>query len=70
MQYIKDRFLHGTRLSAYGDGDWDDTLQPANAKLKQYMISSWTVSLTFQTLSQLSGALSGQSGALAELATS
>ncbi|NBD27406.1 GH36-type glycosyl hydrolase domain-containing protein [Paenibacillus glycinis] len=68
LQYIKDRFLHGTRLSAYGDGDWDDTLQPANAKLKQYMISSWTVSLTFQTLSQLSGALSGQGGALAELA--
>ncbi|MFC4808842.1 GH36-type glycosyl hydrolase domain-containing protein [Paenibacillus sp. GCM10023250] len=67
LQYIKDHFLHGTRLSAYGDGDWDDTLQPANAKLKQYMISSWTVSLTFQTLTQLSGALSGQSGELAAL---
>ncbi|MDQ6420196.1 cellobiose phosphorylase [Paenibacillus sp. LHD-117] len=67
LQYIKDHFLHGTRLSSYGDGDWDDTLQPANAKLKQYMISSWTVSLTFQTLSQLSGALSGQGGELEEL---
>ncbi|MCQ6557309.1 GH36-type glycosyl hydrolase domain-containing protein [Paenibacillus mendelii] len=73
LQYMKDHFLHGTNLSSYGDGDWDDTLQPANAKLKQYMISSWTVSLTYQVFSQLSGALSGQEGQedledLAELA--
>ncbi|OUS70403.1 cellobiose phosphorylase [Paenibacillus sp. MY03] len=61
LGYIKDHFLHGTRLSSYGDGDWDDTLQPANAKLKQFMVSSWTVSLTFQTFSQLSAALAGQS---------
>ncbi|UVI30679.1 GH36-type glycosyl hydrolase domain-containing protein [Paenibacillus spongiae] len=67
LQYMKDHFLHGTNLSSYGDGDWDDTLQPANAKLKQYMISSWTVSLTYQVFSQLSGALSGQEE-LAELA--
>lgn len=69
LQHIKDHLLHGTHLSSYGDGDWDDTLQPANAKLKQFMISSWTVSLTFQAFSQLSGALSGQSGELADLAS-
>jgi cellobiose phosphorylase len=57
IQYIKEHFLHGTHLSAYGDGDWDDTLQPANAQLKQYMISSWTVALTYQTMNQLSSAL-------------
>lgn len=67
LQYIREHFLHGTYLSSYGDGDWDDTLQPANAKLKQYMISSWTVSLTFQTLNQLSKALAGQSEELAAL---
>ncbi|MBB6691377.1 cellobiose phosphorylase [Cohnella xylanilytica] len=65
---IKNHFLHGTRLSSYGDGDWDDTLQPANAKLKQYMISSWTVALTYQTFAQLSLALASQGGELRELA--
>lgn len=52
--YIKDNFLHDTYLSSYGDGDWDDTLQPANAQLKQFMVSSWTVSLTYQVMNQLS----------------
>lgn len=52
--YIKEHFLHDTYLSSYGDGDWDDTLQPANAQLKQYMVSSWTVSLTYQAVNQLS----------------
>lgn len=57
IQFIKDNFLHDTYLSSYGDGDWDDTLQPANAQLKQYMVSSWTVSLTYQVLNTLSKAL-------------
>ncbi|MFD2117462.1 GH36-type glycosyl hydrolase domain-containing protein [Paenibacillus yanchengensis] len=57
LAYIKKHFLHDTALSAYGDGDWDDTLQPANAKLKQYMISSWTVSLTYQVFAELSAIL-------------
>ncbi|KAF6599665.1 hypothetical protein H6F38_33880, partial [Paenibacillus sp. EKM208P] len=48
IEYIRENFLHDTYLSAYGDGDWDDTLQPANAQLKQYMASSWTVALTYQ----------------------
>ncbi|MGZ9585658.1 GH36-type glycosyl hydrolase domain-containing protein [Paenibacillus marinisediminis] len=57
IEYIKQHFLHDTHLSSYGDGDWDDTLQPANAKLKQYMASSWTVALTYQVFNQLSEAL-------------
>jgi cellobiose phosphorylase len=57
LEYIRRHFLHETFLSSYGDGDWDDTLQPANAQLKQYMVSSWTVALTYQTLKQLSRAL-------------
>ncbi|MDP4097670.1 cellobiose phosphorylase [Paenibacillus sp. P96] len=55
--YIRSHFLHDTFLSSYGDGDWDDTLQPANAQLKRYMISSWTVALTYQTFRQLAEAL-------------
>ncbi|MEH7610021.1 GH36-type glycosyl hydrolase domain-containing protein [Gottfriedia acidiceleris] len=54
INYIKDNFLHDTYLSSYGDGDWDDTLQPANAQLKKFMVSSWTVALTYQTLKQFS----------------
>lgn len=59
LDYIKSHFLHDTHLSSYGDGDWDDTLQPANAQLKQYMVSSWTVALTYQTVLGLSGVLQG-----------
>ena len=54
IEYIKNHFLQGTHLSSYGDGDWDDTLQPANAQLKQYMVSSWTVALTYQSFRQFS----------------
>ncbi|OZB91087.1 GH36-type glycosyl hydrolase domain-containing protein [Paenibacillus sp. XY044] len=57
IDYIRSHFLHDTCLSSYGDGDWDDTLQPANAQLKQFMVSSWTVALTYQTMTQLSDAM-------------
>lgn len=66
IEYIKNNFLHDTFLSSYGDGDWDDTLQPANAQLKQYMVSSWTVALTYQTVNVLSGALKDADSAFAE----
>ncbi|HEY4392085.1 MAG TPA: cellobiose phosphorylase [Paenibacillus sp.] len=67
--YIRSHFLHDTHLSSYGDGDWDDTLQPANAQLKKYMVSSWTVALTYQSLKQLSKALASvQPELAAELA--
>ena len=57
IQYIQDHFLHDTHLSAYDDGDWDDTLQPANEQLKKYMVSSWTVALTYQAVNQLAKVL-------------
>ncbi|BFH61052.1 GH36-type glycosyl hydrolase domain-containing protein [Paenibacillus azoreducens] len=63
--YIRSHFLHDTYLSSYGDGDWDDTLQPANAQLKKYMVSSWTVALTYQTLTRLSAVLLPEEPALA-----
>jgi 1,2-beta-oligoglucan phosphorylase len=59
IAYIKEHFLHDTFLSSYGDGDWDDTLQPANSQLKKFMASSWTVALTYQVLNQLSNVLEG-----------
>ncbi len=50
LTYIEANFLEGTFLPCYGDGDWDDTLQPADQSLKKNMASSWTVALTYQTL--------------------
>lgn len=73
LDYIRRHFLHDTHLSSYGDGDWDDTLQPANAQLKRYMVSSWTVALTYQAVAGLSrslpvseSALSGELAVMAE----
>jgi len=55
--FIKANFLHDTHLSCYDDGDWDDTLQPHDAKLKEYMASSWTVALTYKGMKLLAEAL-------------
>ncbi|MNC08491.1 hypothetical protein D3C75_560790 [compost metagenome] len=69
LDYIRRHFLHNTHLSAYGDGDWDDTLQPANAQLKRYMVSSWTVALTYQAVEGLARSLpAGESAWSRELA--
>ncbi|HVT74496.1 MAG TPA: hypothetical protein VHD61_15290 [Lacunisphaera sp.] len=46
------RFLPGTALVNYGDGDWDDTLQPADPAMRTRMVSTWTVALAYQTLRQ------------------
>lgn len=54
IDYITKNFLNGTYLSCYGDGDWDDTLQPHDALLKKHMVSSWTVALTYQVLNKFS----------------
>lgn len=73
IAYMKDHFLHDTHLSSYGDGDWDDTLQPANAQLKQYMVSSWTVALTYQVIAQFGRVMESvdevQAAELTELAS-
>jgi CRISPR-associated protein Csx3 len=46
------RFVPGTALVNYGDGDWDDTLQPADPAMRTRMISAWTVGLAFHTFRQ------------------
>lgn len=50
LAYITSHFLYDTKVSAYGDGDWDDTLQPADASQKKEMASTWTEELTIETL--------------------
>ncbi len=41
--------IDGTRLAAYGHGDWNDSLQPAKPDMRERLCSSWTVTLNYQT---------------------
>jgi len=47
---IRDRFIPGTRLIRYGNGDWNDSLQPVDPLKRDWMASSWTVALLYQQL--------------------
>lgn len=57
INYIKQHVVEGTHLSKYGEGDWDDTLQPINSDLRNNMISGWTIPLTYQTLTNFAKAI-------------
>lgn len=53
LDTLQKSSIQGTSLPAYGGGDWDDTLQPANPTLTKLMVSTWTVALLFETLTLL-----------------
>lgn len=53
IAHAESRFVAGTALVSYGDGDWDDTLQPADPAMRSRMISAWTVGLAYHTFRQL-----------------
>jgi cellobiose phosphorylase len=50
--------LPGTALPRYGDGDWDDSLQPADPAMRRQMVSAWTAELMFQTVRRYAAAMS------------
>jgi CRISPR-associated protein Csx3 len=52
MAQCESRLIAGTSLVNYGDGDWDDTLQPADPQLRTRMVSAWTVGLAFHAFRQ------------------
>ncbi|WP_415910844.1 GH36-type glycosyl hydrolase domain-containing protein [Oleiharenicola sp. Vm1] len=52
VAHVEGRLVPGTALVNYGDGDWDDTLQPADPAMRTRMISAWTVGLAFHTFRQ------------------
>ncbi|MGO9983935.1 MAG: GH36-type glycosyl hydrolase domain-containing protein [Rhodomicrobium sp.] len=56
---LQEKFIPGTHLIRYGEGDWNDSLQPADPTLKDWMVSSWTVALFFQQLRRYAGILRG-----------
>ena len=54
----------GTPLPAYGHGDWNDSLQPADPKLAAGLCSTWTATLQVQALRTLAGSLRSVSSRL------
>jgi cellobiose phosphorylase len=70
---VRERFIPGTHLIRYGEGDWNDSLQPADPKMRDWMVSSWTVALLFQQVNRYAEVLSragrnGEAQGLRELA--
>src|SRR5258707_2351678 len=57
LQGIARRRVAGTALAAYGHGDWNDSLQPADPSMRERLCSAWTVTLHHQTLAALAKAL-------------
>ncbi|HEY4974246.1 MAG TPA: hypothetical protein VII41_11600 [Steroidobacteraceae bacterium] len=57
LTLIEKRVIPNTALAAYGHGDWNDSLQPADPALRDHMCSAWTVSLHFKTLITLARGL-------------
>lgn len=56
LTLIRGRRIRGTRLAAYGNGDWNDSLQPVDPTMREQLCSAWTVTLHYQTLSTLAAA--------------
>lgn len=56
LRVIRARVIPGTRLAAYGHGDWNDALQPAKLEMRESLCSSWTVTLNYQMLRTLADA--------------
>jgi 1,2-beta-oligoglucan phosphorylase len=67
---VSERFVPGTSLIRYGNGDWNDSLQPVDPAKRDWMVSSWTVALLYEQLCRYAGILqrSGRSDGAAELA--
>lgn len=57
LAVARARRIAGTALVAYGHGDWNDSLQPADPALREHLCSAWTVTLHHQALATLARAL-------------
>lgn len=53
LDVVEGTFLEGTFLPAYGHGDWNDSLQPADPELARRMVSTWTAVLQVEALTRL-----------------
>ncbi len=67
IETVRERFVPGTSLIRYGNGDWNDSLQPVDPAKRDWMVSSWTVALLYEQLCRYAEILrrSGRSGGAA-----
>lgn len=56
LNLILTRVIPGSNLASYGHGDWNDSLQPVKADMRERLCSSWTVTLNYQTFTSLAEA--------------
>ncbi|EJZ19390.1 cellobiose phosphorylase (plasmid) [Rhizobium sp. Pop5] len=57
LDTVRQQFIPGTHLIRYGEGDWNDSLQPADPHLRDWMVSSWTVALLYEQVVRYSAIL-------------
>ncbi|MEM9914037.1 MAG: hypothetical protein AAF911_03655 [Planctomycetota bacterium] len=57
IEQLIAKFVPGTALLSYGDGDWNDSLQPARPEMRESMVSTWTVELFYQALCGWAGVM-------------
>ena len=50
IETVRARFIPGTNLIRYGNGDWNDSLQPVDPTKRDWMTSAWTVVLLYEQL--------------------
>ncbi|HVN44786.1 MAG TPA: hypothetical protein VMT66_05995 [Steroidobacteraceae bacterium] len=67
---VRQRFVPGTSLIRFGNGDWNDALQPVDPRKRDWLVSSWTVALLYEQLCRYAEILrrSARSDAAAERA--
>jgi hypothetical protein len=56
LEVVARRTIPDTALVAYGHGDWNDSLQPADPAMRERLCSGWTVTLQVQTAHALAAA--------------
>jgi len=57
LAIIAASMVPGSPLPAYGHGDWNDSLQPADPHLAAHLASTWTATLQVQAMRALAGSL-------------
>ncbi len=57
LAFSSRRVIGGTALAAYGHGDWNDSLQPVDPRMREHLCSAWTVTLQVQALMMLARSL-------------
>ena len=64
LDHLETDLLPGTSLPAYGEGDWDDTLQPADSRMRTNLASTWTSALLVQASLLLARTTAGRDDVL------